>query len=140
MEHWTGKWSITCSHPFHRTVRHKHTHSLTHTYTSGMKVVSGNNKTHRKQAKIISSMANFHETADFPSTGLALSGNHGENTGSQVSAFLVVPLLSPSPNSFLIGFYVLATSNVIRMGFETLNCCQLYLAFLVFWLMLVDKC
>ena len=100
-------------------------------------MVSGK-KTRRKQAKIITSTGNFCDNVDFPSIGLAVRESW-TNIGSQVSTILVMPILSPTPNPFFLGFYVLATSKVKRTGSEQLNCCQIYLQSLVFYLMLIDK-
>ena len=63
-----------------------------------MKVVS--DKNHGKQA----SMASFR--------GLVMES--WKNAGSQVSAIIVVPILSPISNSFLLWFYapVLCSSNI----------------------------
>ena len=49
----------------------------------------------------------------------------GEKNGSLVSTILVVPLLSPKSNSFLIGLSVLTTSSV---GFDCLFCLLLFYA------------
>ena len=77
-----------------------------------------------KRGKVIMSTANFRENADFTS-----DREPERNTGSYSPTIFIVSILSPSANSFLHRFYVLATSKVIKTGFEPLNCYQIYFIF-----------
>ena len=79
-----------------------------------------------------------HTSTSYPFSSLGFStvGESRKILESKVSTILVVPIFSPQTNSFLLGFHVLATSTVIRTGFEPTNCCHMYLASLVFCLKL----
>ena len=72
-----------------------------------MKVVSGPKKS-GNQVEIIKPTANFHENADFPLIGLALSGN-----GRKTRKGLTI-LIMTMPNSFLFVFYVLITFKATK--------------------------
>ena len=105
---------------------------------TGMKMVNG--KKSGKQTQIITPTANFRENAAFSCHMISTVRESRKNTGSEKkSAILAVPILPPTHNSFLLGFYRLATFKVINTGFEPINCCHIYPDSLVCCVMLIGK-
>ena len=56
-----------------------------------------------------------------------------QNIGSQIST-VIVTILLPKPNPFLLELHVIATPKVTRMEFVLIYCCHIYIIIYIIYM------
>ena len=93
---------------------------------SQMKLVSGKNRGGKRSQNYYVNDELPQKCGFHPHRISTVRESRGKYQKLGFSWIIVVSILSPTSNLFLLRFYDLASSQVIETGFEALNCCHIY--------------